>query len=134
MAAAIAIIARLPLLAVLVGAAACGSEDQAPRTFIAGPRVLAIKAEPPEVAAGGSTTVTILVVGTQGSATVAHAAAAPLPGRRATRIAHQPAGARTTRPSAREDDHHDDARRHHGGARATRRQRPFDIGGADRRS
>ena len=57
MAAAIAIITRLALLAVLLAAPACNNEDLAPRTFIAGPRVLAIKAEPPEVPAGGSTTV-----------------------------------------------------------------------------
>ena len=83
MARAIAIIARLALLTVVLGAPACGNDDEAPRTYIAGPRVLAIKAEPPEVAAGGSTTVTILVVGTQGqTATVAWSRCllAPLPG------------------------------------------------------
>jgi hypothetical protein len=83
MATASAIIARSALLAALLGAAACNNEDLAPRTYIAGPRVLAIKAEPPEVAAGGSTTVTILVAGTQGqTATVAWSRCllAPLPG------------------------------------------------------
>jgi hypothetical protein len=84
MATVLAVMPRLALLAVLLGAAACGNDDQAPRTFIAGPRVLAIKAEPPEVAAGGSATVTILVAGApQGQAvTVAWSRCllAPLPG------------------------------------------------------
>ncbi len=69
--------------ALLLAAPACEGDNDAPRTFIVGPRVLAIKAEPPEVPAGGSATMTILVAGTQGQAfTVAWSRCllAPLPG------------------------------------------------------
>jgi len=44
----------------------CEPDDELPSTFIDGPRVLAIKAEPPSVPAGGSTVVTALIVGTGG--------------------------------------------------------------------
>jgi hypothetical protein len=45
-------------------AAGCTPDDEVPRTLIVKPRVLAIKAEPPAVAAGETTTVTALIVGT----------------------------------------------------------------------
>jgi hypothetical protein len=57
--------ALLPALA-LVGTG-CEPDTDLPRTFIDGPRVLAIKAEPPSVPPGGSTTVTTLIVGTGGA-------------------------------------------------------------------
>jgi hypothetical protein len=78
MAKAIAIIACL-----LLAASACEPDGEAPRTLVTGPRVLAIKAQPPQVPPGASTTVTILVAGTQGqAATVAWSRCllAPLPG------------------------------------------------------
>lgn len=58
--------ARLTLLAFVLAFASggCEPDDELPRTFIDGPRVLAIKAEPPSVPPGGSTVVTALVVGT----------------------------------------------------------------------
>jgi hypothetical protein len=52
------------LLALMGGG--CEPKNELPRTFISGPRVLAIKAEPPSVPPGGSTTVTTLIVGTGG--------------------------------------------------------------------
>ena len=42
----------------------CEPDTDLPRTLIDGPRVLAIKAEPPSVPPGGSTVVTALIVGT----------------------------------------------------------------------
>jgi hypothetical protein len=42
----------------------CTPDDELPRTLIVKPRVLAIKADPPAVAAGETTTVTALIVGT----------------------------------------------------------------------
>jgi hypothetical protein len=51
------------LLCAGVGAG-CTPKDEPPRTLIVKPRVLAIKAEPPSVAPGESTTVTTLIVGT----------------------------------------------------------------------
>jgi hypothetical protein len=58
--------ARWTALAVVFGLACAGCEPDTdlPRTFIDGPRVLAIRAEPPAVPPGGSTVVTALVVGT----------------------------------------------------------------------
>ena len=47
-------------------AGGCEPDEELPRTFIDGPRVLAIKAEPPAVPPGGSTVVTALIVGTGG--------------------------------------------------------------------
>jgi hypothetical protein len=44
----------------------CEPDEELPRTFIDGPRVLAIKAEPPSAPPGGSTMVTSLIVGTGG--------------------------------------------------------------------
>ena len=61
----------------------CEPDDELPRTFIDGPRVLAIKAEPPSVPPGGSTTVTALIVGTGGetpSVSWARCRRAPRPG------------------------------------------------------
>jgi len=61
----------------------CEPDDEAPRTLIDGPRVLAIKAEPPSVPPGGSTTVTALIVGTGGetpSVSWARCRLAPRPG------------------------------------------------------
>jgi hypothetical protein len=60
------------LLALCLGvaswaAAACSPEGAIPRTFITKPRVLAIKAEPPSVGPGESTTVTILIAGAGGA-------------------------------------------------------------------
>lgn len=49
--------------AVLCAASACSPEGAIPRTFITKPRVLAIKAEPPSVGPGETTTVTILIGG-----------------------------------------------------------------------
>jgi hypothetical protein len=79
MAKAIAIVAACLLL----GASACEADGEAPRTLITGPRVLAIKAQPPELPPGASTTVSILVAGTEGQAmTVAWSRCllGPLPG------------------------------------------------------
>lgn len=42
----------------------CEPDTDLPRTLITGPRVLAIEAEPPSVPPGGTTVVTILIVGT----------------------------------------------------------------------
>jgi hypothetical protein len=58
--------ARSTLMAFLLAFASggCEPDDELPRTFIDGPRVLAIKAEPPSAPPGGSTTVTALVAGT----------------------------------------------------------------------
>ena len=44
----------------------CKPDNELPRTFINGPQVLAIKADPPSVPPGGSTTVTALIAGTGG--------------------------------------------------------------------
>jgi len=71
------------LVALLLAGPACGNNGQAPRTYVSAPRVLAIKAQPPEVAPGGSSTVSILVAGTTGQTfTVAWSRCllAPLPG------------------------------------------------------
>ncbi|HEY7374312.1 MAG TPA: hypothetical protein VIF57_19270 [Polyangia bacterium] len=57
----------LTVVAAICASAACSPEGAIPRTFITKPRVLAIKAEPPSVAAGESTTVTILIVGVGGA-------------------------------------------------------------------
>jgi hypothetical protein len=54
------------LLAVCL--AACQSSNALPASFVAGLRVIAIKAEPPEVAAGASSTVNMLAVDTSGRA------------------------------------------------------------------
>jgi hypothetical protein len=53
-------------LAVALACGGCEPDDDLPRTFIDGPQVLAIKAEPPSAPPGGSTTVTALVAGTAG--------------------------------------------------------------------
>jgi hypothetical protein len=52
--------------AIAFGCGGCEPDTDLPRTFIDGPRVLAIKAEPPSVPPGGSTVVTALTVGTGG--------------------------------------------------------------------
>jgi len=49
---------------VALACAGCKPDDELPRTFINGPQVLAIKADPPSVPPGGSTVVTTLVAGT----------------------------------------------------------------------
>ena len=54
----------LLLVASLSLGAGCTPDDELPRTLIVKPRVLAIKAQPPSVAAGETTTVTVLIVGT----------------------------------------------------------------------
>jgi len=78
--------ARAALLGAFVlsaSAAACARHDELPVTFVAGPRVLAIKAEPPEVPAGGDTTLTAFVVGPGSEApdvTWTRCRLAPLPG------------------------------------------------------
>jgi hypothetical protein len=67
----------------VLATSACEADGEAPRTLISGPRVLAIKAQPPELPPGASTTLSILVAGTQGqSATVAWSRCllGPLPG------------------------------------------------------
>jgi hypothetical protein len=51
-------------LLVVYACAGCEPDTDLPRTFIGGPRVLAIAAEPPSVPAGGSTTVSALIAGT----------------------------------------------------------------------
>jgi hypothetical protein len=75
---------RIAVVALLLAwASGCEADDQAPRTFIAGPRVLAIKAQPPEVPPGASATVSVLVAGAQAEpVTVSwdRCLLAPLPG------------------------------------------------------
>lgn len=73
----------LCLVAVLVGAGACQSFPDPPVTFVAGLRVLGIKAEPPEVSAGAGSDVTMLAVDTAGNPIAAdwtECFMAPLPG------------------------------------------------------
>jgi hypothetical protein len=75
--------ARLVLVAAALLAGGCQEDDEVPRSFIGGPRVLAIKAEPPEVAPGQSSTVTILLAGTEGQTPAVSWSACllpPLPG------------------------------------------------------
>src|SRR5262249_29079089 len=55
---------RLRLVLILV--AACRSTDFDPASYVSGARVLAVKAEPPEVAPGESSTLTALNVDTEG--------------------------------------------------------------------
>jgi len=55
---------RLRLVLILV--AACRSSDFDPASFVSGLRVLAVKAEPPELAPGETTTLTALQVDTEG--------------------------------------------------------------------
>ena len=52
---------------VLVWLGGCQSFSDPPVSFVAGLRVLGIKAEPPQIAPGASTTVTALVVDTDGA-------------------------------------------------------------------
>jgi hypothetical protein len=60
--------ARSTVMACVLALAGSGCEPDTdlPRTFISGPRVLAIAAEPPSVPPGGSTTVSAVIVGTGG--------------------------------------------------------------------
>jgi hypothetical protein len=58
------------VLALALVSGGCEPDTDLPRTFINGPRVLAIKAEPPSVPPGGSTIVTTLIVGTGGETPV----------------------------------------------------------------
>ena len=55
-------------LAVALACGGCKPDNELPRTYINGPQVLAIKADPPSVPAGGSTVVTALIAGTGGEA------------------------------------------------------------------
>lgn len=75
---------RPALLACLlvISAAGCRPDEEAPRTLVSAPRVLAIVADPPEVAPGESSTVTILVVGTSAPPGISWSACRlpPLPG------------------------------------------------------
>jgi hypothetical protein len=54
---------RRACILALLCASGCEPDDELPSTLITGPRVLAIKAEPPSVAPGESTLVTALIVG-----------------------------------------------------------------------
>jgi hypothetical protein len=68
---------------VLVGLGGCQSFTDPPVSFVAGLRVLGIKAEPPQLAPGASTTVTTLVVDTYGgtpTASWSQCNLPPLPG------------------------------------------------------
>src|SRR5215471_15193968 len=51
--------------------AACQSSSDAPPSFVSGLRVLAIEAEPPDVAPGGTSTVTALAIDPAGPAPTA---------------------------------------------------------------
>ncbi len=65
------------------GLGGCQSFTDPPVSFVAGLRVLGIKAEPPQIAPGASTTVTALVVDTDGgtpSASWNQCNLPPLPG------------------------------------------------------
>jgi len=67
----------------LLSFAACQSFSDPPVSFVAGLRVLGIKAEPPQIAPGASTTVTALVVDTSGgtpAASWSECLLPPLPG------------------------------------------------------
>jgi hypothetical protein len=55
------------LLAAVIGLAGCQNFPDPPVTFVAGLRVLGIKAEPPEAAPGDSATITTLAVDTTGA-------------------------------------------------------------------
>jgi hypothetical protein len=68
---------------VVMGAWGCQPKGDLPASYVADPRVLAIKAEPPEIAAGESTSVTAWVVGTDGQTPTvswSRCRRAPLPG------------------------------------------------------
>src|SRR5215471_12145375 len=63
---------RVIAVALIGGAAclaglACQSSSDAPPSYVSGLRVMAIKAEPPEVAPGASTTLSVLAIDTGGS-------------------------------------------------------------------
>jgi len=76
-------IATATALAVALACGGCKPDDELPRTFINGPQVLAIKAEPPSAPPGGSVSVTVLVAGTGGetpSVSWAACRRAPRPG------------------------------------------------------
>ncbi len=69
---------------VLVGLGGCQSFTDPPVSFVAGLRVLGIKAEPPQIAPGASTTLTTLVVDTDGATPTASWSQCnlpPLPGK-----------------------------------------------------
>jgi hypothetical protein len=70
-------------VAVALACSGCEPDTDRPRTFIDGPQVLAIKADPPSVPPGGSTVLTILIAGTGGetpSVSWARCRRAPRPG------------------------------------------------------
>jgi hypothetical protein len=60
------VVALATVFVVALAGGGCKPDDELPRTFIDGPQVLAIKADPPSAAPGGSVTVTALVAGTGG--------------------------------------------------------------------
>jgi hypothetical protein len=73
---------RWPMLLVL--AVACRSDDFDPASFVSGLRVIAVRAEPPELAPGQQTTLTVLAVDTESRAIVLdwfRCLAVPLPDR-----------------------------------------------------
>ena len=53
-------------VAVALACGGCKPDNELPRTYINGPQVLAIKADPPSVPPGGSTTISTLIAGTGG--------------------------------------------------------------------
>jgi hypothetical protein len=70
-------------VAVALACGGCKPDNELPRTYINGPQVLAIKADPPSVPPGGSTVVTALIAGTGGetpSVSWARCRRAPRPG------------------------------------------------------
>ncbi|HXJ21113.1 MAG TPA: hypothetical protein VMT03_12855 [Polyangia bacterium] len=72
-----------PILLAVAGPSACQSFPDPPVSFVAGLRVLGIKAEPPEVPAGATSDLTTLAVDTAGNAITAtwtECFVAPLPG------------------------------------------------------
>ena len=53
-------------VAVALACGGCKPDNELPRTYINGPQVLAIKADPPSVPPGGSSTISTLIAGTGG--------------------------------------------------------------------
>src|SRR5947207_408625 len=61
------VLARVVVVVVVVFAS-CMNDDFAPASYVSGLRVLAVRAAPPEVAPGQTTTLTVLSVDTEGQA------------------------------------------------------------------